>query len=398
MKNTIIISALFFFSFSPAQKFDLNEKCNNIKINEIQVLGTHNSYAQPVDPNVLTFAAPILNKLIEQYSEKMSEEQKAKMQEYHPNKMNFFEGLNYDHPNFREQLNANLRSLEIDVYHDPEGGRFSNPATYEILKQKGITNLAFHNKTGLDKPGFKVLHMADIDFRSHYPTFKDALTELKSWSDSHPDHSPVFIMIEAKDSGFPIFPNSTKVLPFDKAAYDALDKEIAIYLGINKIITPKQVQGKYKTLKEAVLHKNWPSLKDSKGKFIFLLLPGAAGTNSTKESPYLINNSLKDRLMFMQGERQDSFAAFLLLDNAIIRHDDIKKAVKEGYLVRTRSDIETYEAKINDKTRANAAFSSGAQIISTDFYKPGNAYHTDYYVTLPGNKEFNINPINTKCN
>ncbi len=67
-----------------------------------------------------------------------------------------------------------------------------------------------------------------------------------------------------------------------------------------------------------------------------------------------------------------------------VRQEDIRKYVEQGYLVRTRSDIETYEAKVNDTTRANTAFASGAQIVSTDFETPGNAYGTPYVVTLPG--------------
>ena len=34
--------------------------------------------------------------------------------------------------------------------------------------------------------------------------------------------------------------------------------------------------------------------------------------------------------------------------------------------------------------RADAAFASGAQIVSTDFEEPGNGYGTSYVVRLPG--------------
>lgn len=373
------------------------DKCQNIKINQLQVVGTHNSYAQPADPRVLELVTPIINGMMQKYSSSMSEEQKAKFKEYHPYGMDLKEGLNYNHPDFTEQLNANLRGLEIDVYYDPEGKRFSNPATYQILQAKGITDLAPMNTKGLDQPGFKVLHMADIDFRSHYPTLKDALTTLRQWSDKHPGHSPIFMMIEAKDSGFPIFENSTKVLPFDKKAYDELDEEIIKYLGKDKIITPKEVQGKYSTLKEAVTHHNWPKLKEAQDKFIFMLLPGSAGTLSSKNNPYLINGSLKDRIMFLSSEPDDSFAGFILRDNAIIRQKEIQDLVKQGFMVRTRSDIETYEAKINDTSRAKAAFSSGAQVISTDFFRPGNTYGTPYYVHPPQEKDYMNNPVNTSC-
>ncbi|MFM9726241.1 Ca2+-dependent phosphoinositide-specific phospholipase C, partial [Streptomyces scabiei] len=60
-------------------------------------------------------------------------------------------------------------------------------------------------------------------------------------------------------------------------------------------------------------------------------------------------------------------------------------------------DIETYEAKVNDMSRAKAAFKSGAQVISTDFYKPGNPYGTSYKVTLPEGVDYLCNPVNAKC-
>ncbi|ASK30256.1 hypothetical protein CEY12_09070 [Chryseobacterium sp. T16E-39] len=392
MKKYICAAAI-----TAAGIFHAQEKCKNIKINQLQVLGTHNSYAEPVDPKVLELAAPIIKNLMAKYDSSMSPEQKAKFQEYHPNGMDFHEALNYNHPDFKQQLNANLRGLELDVYYDPDGNRFTNPASYRVLREKGVKDLAPHNTKGLDQPGFKVLHMADIDFRSHYPTLKDALTELREWSDQHPQHTTIFIMIEAKDSGFPIFPNSSQVLPFTQKAYDELDQEIVQYLGKDKIITPKEVQGQFKTLREAVLHNNWPKAENSRGKFIFMLLPGSAGTKSTKDNPYLINGSLEKRLMFMESEPEDDFAAFILRDNSIVRQEEIKKMVQQGFMVRTRADIETYEAKVNDLTRAKSAFSSGAQVVSTDFFRSGNTYGTPYFVQPPRDKDYFLNPINGNC-
>lgn len=380
-----------------AALFHAQEKCKDIKINQLQVLGTHNSYAEPVDPKVLELAAPIIKNMMTKYESGMPSEQKAKFQEYHPNGMDFHEALNYNHPDFNQQLDANLRGLELDVYYDPDGNRFTQPASYRLLKEKGVKDLAPHNTKGLDKPGFKVLHVADIDFRSHYPTLKDALTELREWSDRHPQHTTIFIMIEAKDSGFPIFPNGTQVLPFTQKAYDELDQEIAQYLGKDKIITPKEIQGKYPTLREAVLDNNWPKVEKSRGKFIFMLLPGSAGTKSTKDNPYPINGTLEKRLMFMESEPEDNFAAFILKDNAIVRQKEIQKLVKQGFIVRTRADIETYEAKVNDATRSKAAFTSGAQVVSTDFFRSGNTYGTSYFVKPPQEKDYFLNPVNGNC-
>ena len=360
-------------------------------------MGTHNSYAMGVDKNVLAYASKIIDQMMPTMLESMPSDKIAQYKENHPNEVSFSEALNYQHPPFPYQLNAGLRSLEIDVYYDPEGGRFLNPASYMYFKNQGVKDLAPFKKEGLENPGFKVLHMADLDFRSHYPRFKDALLELKKWSDQNPAHVPIFIQIEAKGNGFPIFPNPTPVLEFDEQAFDDLDAEVVNVLGKEKIITPDDVRGDFSTLKEAVLNQNWPELQQSRGKFLFLLLPSTGGLAIA--SPYTANHpNLEGRIMFVQSTPDDNYAAFLLMDNAIMRKKEIQQYVKMGYLVRTRSDIETYEAKVNEYTRAEAAFSSGAQIVSTDFFQPGNNYQTDYYVKLPENKEFRPNPINTANN
>nr|WP_295867451.1 Ca2+-dependent phosphoinositide-specific phospholipase C [uncultured Chitinophaga sp.] len=371
------------------------QSLDKLRINQVQVLGTHNSYARPVDTAVLALIDPIFEKMGETYMKSMPAAQLAAFQEFHPNKVKMSEGLHYNHPPFDVQLDAGIRSIEIDVYNDPTGNRFNHPAAYQVLHKKGVTGLAPFDTTGLDKPGFKVLHMADIDFRTHYTTFKGALAAMRSWSDAHPGHFPVYVMIEAKDKGIPLFPGSAEVLPFDEKAFDALDQEVIAQLGKDKLITPDDVHGQFPTLREAVLAKNWPTVKAARGKFIFLLLPSTAGMNLA--SDYVKNKpNLEGRVMFMQSQPQDSYAAFLLLDNAIVRQQEIQQAVQQGFLVRTRSDIETYEAKVNDHTRAEAAFKSGAQVISTDFFRPGNGYGTPYFVTLPGGGEARANPVNAR--
>ncbi|MCW3467004.1 phosphatidylinositol-specific phospholipase C1-like protein [Chitinophaga nivalis] len=366
-----------------------------LKINQVQVLGTHNSYAQPVDSNVLAYIDPIIEKMAEGYMKMMPPEQLKSMAEFHPNKMKMSEGLKYNHPPFDVQLDAGIRSLEIDVYNDPTGNRFNDPAAYRELRKKGVTNLAPFSTKDLDKPGFKVLHMADIDFRTHYTTFKAALTAMRSWSDTHPGHFPIFVMIEAKDKGMPLFPGAASVLPFDEKAFDSLDQEVVATLGRDKLIIPDDVRGQFPTLREAVQAQNWPTVKAARGKFVFLLLPSMAGMNMT--SDYAKNKpNLENRVMFLQSLPTDTYAAFFLLDNAMVRKQEIQQYVQQGFFVRTRADIETYEAKVNDYNRANAAFESGAQVISTDFFRPGNGYGTPYVVKLPGGGEARPNPANAK--
>ena len=393
MKNTLLLAILAMTSLSAISEVELSNFKPDVKINEIQVLGTHNSYAQKVDPKLLQIVDPIFDKIIPDFIKRLTPEQMALFKEEHPYEIKMGEALSYSHPDLKTQLNEGLRSLEIDVNPDPLGGNFLDPAGYRVLKQKGVSEseLEPFDKTDLEKPGFKVLHIADIDFRSNCPTFKNCLTKMKAWSDEHPGHLPLYIMLEVKSDTIPILPNPTKITPLTEALFDDLDQEILSVLGRDKLITPDDVIGKYKTLNEAALHKNWPTVRESRGKFIFLMITA----NGPKSTALYLNGhpSLKGRVAFMRAMPGEDHAAFLLLDNATARKNDIQKYVSQGYLVRTRTDIETYEAKVYDMTMANAAFESGAQVASTDFPRPNNYYGTPYIVRLPGNQVARCNPI-----
>jgi hypothetical protein len=376
---------------APALAQESPDLSPDLKLNQIQVLGTHNSYAMPVDKRLLAIVDPILGRLMSDLGTRMPASMAALFKEEHPNDVKMSEGLSYEHPDLKTQLDEGMRSLEIDVNPDPKGGNFLDPAGYRVLREKGVTDLLPFDKTGLDAPGYKVLHMPDIDFRSHCPTFKLCLTQVREWSDAHPGHIPLFLVVEAKVSDIPIFPNPTRTVPFTPALFDDLDQEIVSVLGRQRLITPDDVRGAHATLNEAIRAGAWPTLKAARGKVVILMITatGEAATQGYLEG----HPSLKGRMAFVRAEPGQDHAAFLMFDNALVRADDIKTYVRQGYIVRTRSDIETYEAKINDMTRANTAFASGAQVVSTDFEHPGNAYGTPYVVKLPGGGVARRNPV-----
>ena len=66
--------------------------------------------------------------------------------------------------------------------------------------------------------------------------------------------------------------------------------------------------------------------------------------------------------------------------------------MKAGFLVRTRADADTAEARKNDPKRRDKAFASGAQMVSTDFPVAVPAVST-YSVQLPGGAAYRINPV-----
>ncbi|MDE8652025.1 Ca2+-dependent phosphoinositide-specific phospholipase C [Novosphingobium album (ex Liu et al. 2023)] len=364
-----------------AARMEAPQLPDSLPINRIQILGTHNSYSQGVDPHILRMIDQRLPSM-HTFLDQMPEDARKEFLLAHPNDVTMSEGLNYRHPSLAAQLDLGVRGLEIDVNADPQGGAYADPAAYRLLRQQGVRDLLAFDPAPLTAPGLKVLHMADIDFRSSCPTFRVCLTQMKAWSDAHPRHVPIFIMIEAKVQATPLVPRDTPVPPFTPATYDEIDSTILDVIGRDRVVAPDDVRGTYPTLEQAVLAGNWPSLGQARGKFVFLL---STATGRDGASGYLTGHpGLKGRLAFLDSAPGRDYAAFILNDNALENGAEIRDQVARGYLVRSRADIETWEAKANDMTRANAAFASGAQIVSTDFEQPGNGYGTSYVVRLPG--------------
>ncbi len=303
------------------------------RLNHIQIIGSHNSYKQAIDTSLFKL-------LIAQDSGAM--------------------GLEYYHLPLREQLDLGIRGLEIDVSHDPTGGRYQNPQGIVWAKQAGIYLPAHDTSKVLSQPGMKVLHVADIDFKSSCLTFKNCLNEIKSWSEEHPDHLPILITINTKDSGLNR-PGATKVLSFSATALDSLDAEVLSVFPSEKLITPALIKGQASTLREAVLKNGWPILNAVKGKIMFIL-------DSPEETTRTYISKGTDRPLFVNVEEESPHAAFFILNDPIEQKVLIQSLLKKGYMVRTRSDADTREARNGDYTRWENAKASGAQLISTDYY------------------------------
>ena len=208
---------------------------------------------------------------------------------------------------------------------------------------------------------------------------------------------PLFVNVEAKsDAPSDILPQInylTKSIPYTAELCDDMDEEIKSVFGndLQKVITPDKVRGNYSTLREAVLAGNWPTLKEARGKIIFIMQGGA-------ETLYKAGHaSLQGRAMFVYANPSSDEAAFVIRNNSTGSFTDIQQLVAQGFIVRTRTDAGTKEARSGDVTDRESAFNSGAQIISTDYYKPdsraGTPGWTDFQVQFPNGELARINPI-----
>ena len=327
----------------------------NLHLNDILTVGTHNSYHAGLTDKVMALvkgAAP-----------------KA------------WQGLDYVHGPLADQLNDGARALELDLAYDPVGGRYAHPAGARIA---GLPDDPAY-VAEMSKPGLKVLHIQDIDYRSVCITFVECLTIIRDWSRAHPDHVPILITMNTNDEKTRV-PGGVDELPFDEAAYDALDKEIASVFSPRELITPDDVRGDYPTLREAVLKHGWPTLGAARGKFLFALDEGSRHIAAYRGA----RRTLEGRILFVNVDENQPDSAYLTLNE---HADDARIAadVKAGFIVRTRADADTLEARSNDVTRRDDAFRSGAQYVSTDYMRPDTRL-SGYQARLPNGAIAVCNP------
>ncbi len=338
MKQFFLI-LIFFSSFNSKSQTVIND---TTRLNHYKVLASHNSYKKNPNPKVIKF----LSKFKKQLGPSNDPEQ-----------------MDYGHLPLPQQFDEyNIRGIEIDVNYDPKGGLYRKRKVNKL-----ITGLRQKVKDPLMKqPGFKVLHIADVDYETNYLTFKQVLNELKMWSAAHPNHTPIFVNIESKgfnpgdESGFLRFLGFKRALQFNEDAFRALDKEIFDVLSADNIFQPNDLKANFPNIKERLNQQGWPLLKDCLGKIIFIL----EGNNQD-----LYEKSGVNRPMFVYNRPNGENTAFVVKNDPIGNEQEIE-LLTHKYIVRTRSDAGTLEARANDYKRFNAAIKSGAQIISTDYYKP----------------------------
>ena len=105
-----------------------------LRLNHLQVVGTHNSYHLAPEPAVLKAIGARAN------------------------------GLDYTHRPLTYQLETlGVRQFEIDVYADPKGGYYARPRVTDL--GPGLEHVPMPGPE-MNEPGLKVLHVPQVDFRS----------------------------------------------------------------------------------------------------------------------------------------------------------------------------------------------------------------------------------------
>jgi len=286
-------------------------KCNSslyLPINKLQLKGTHNSYKMKPKFNFWMMG---INTLIPD--------------------------LQYEFDSLALQLDNNVRHFELDI-HFGDSNRILN------------------------------YHLPEIDKQTRCRCFIRCLQTIKTWSDQHANHLPIFVALEIKDGwwiedykAYLNTPGENELQLIEKYILsvwwngDAVD---------NRIFMPDQLRGNYTSLNAAVRACGWPSVNEMRNKIVFTILETDEVRSAYTETPH---ESLENRLMFTlpngnNNRMFDKDVAMGKFDSSLKDLKAIKEHVAAGFFIRTRG------VTVTDQSikRLKAAAMGGAQLISLD--------------------------------
>jgi hypothetical protein len=181
----------------------------HLRVNDVQVLGTHNSYHVRPDRQLLPE-----------------------------------EPADYAHPSLDVQLAQGIRSLEIDVQNGP-----TFPVYHSIIVDQG-SNCATLAVC------LKVVERWSRAHPGHVPLL--LFVELKQLP---------FSSNSALEQVIDKFDVANQFTPWDAGALDRLDAVVRHAFG-KDLVTPDQVRGRRASLRDAITRSGWPTLGATRGRVI----------------------------------------------------------------------------------------------------------------------------------
>jgi hypothetical protein len=247
---------------------------------------------------------------------------------------------------------------------------FTHRPLDEQLGAQGVRQFELDLNIDAFEERFEVYHFLRIDEETTCRLLVDCLRDLKGWSDDHPAHHPIAVMLEIKDGFDPAYADRF---------FELLEAEILSVWPRERLVTPDVVRGGDATLAEAIATRGWPALGELRGKALLFLLDEGEHRRVYTHG----DASLDGRLAFATVDLGAPYAAVHKIDDPVAGAADIAAAVAAGMLIRTRIDRVGDTGPEVDPDLFDAALGSGAHFLSTDV--PDTA--------LPGGAPSRCNPV-----
>ncbi len=285
-------------------------------------------------------------------------------------------------PNLDDVLRINhlqLRGTHNSYHVEPQfpvspSHEYSHPPLDKQLEDLGIR--AFELDLHLHDGELRVYHLSFVDEVSTCDTLPICLKLVVDWSAEHPRHLPVIVWLEVKDQfgGDPVDDLSI------------IDDVVRAAVPTGQLLTPDDVRGDYPTLREALDGPGWPTLADSRGKLLFVLLNGGlaqdyAGGDGTLAGQALFPRADEDTML----KPWAGFTKAGVGDTEKILAASVSRVLIAGNTCNADESAGTCEKDLLNGLK------NGLTMVMDDF--PGPVESTDYYLRLPNGALARCNPL-----
>lgn len=186
---------------------------NDLNLNEIQYLASHNSYKKK---------GPAIGKFFVGLGDSFDEAN----------------ALKYGYKNFTDQLESGIRSFEIDIRYR--------------------------------KDTFELTHVPLVDPSSQAVNFELLLDELMLFSTNQEHHIPIIILVEIKTDWMMLDPSLQDIKTDELKLLDEILKDKLK----DRLFSPSDMVSDQEILRDKIMNEGWPSVSELLNKFIFILHPG----------------------------------------------------------------------------------------------------------------------------
>lgn len=282
--------------------------------------------------------------------------------------------LTLEHAQFKGTHNSYHQKplIPFDPSHN-----YSHAPLADQLAAQGVRAFELDVHEGFN--GFEVYHIAVIDDVASCDTLTGCLGEIKIWSLAHPQHLPVVVWIELKDS--------TGGTPIDAGDLDTLDAKIRGVLDEGHLFTPDDLKGDAPSVRDA-LADGWPALASMRGRVLVVLLNVDDDRAEAYTSGY---QHLDGRAMFVRATP----AQFAMPWTAIAKlgadeHAAVAAAHAAHLLIATNT-CGAGESDAECSADLAAAEAAGIHMLKDDF--PAKVDGKGYWLDLPDGNPARCNPV-----
>ncbi len=247
------------------------------------------------------------------------------------------------------------------------------------LQDQGVRQLELDVHWDSDLLAFTVHHIPLADPGTTCATFKECLTIVKAWSDAHPGHQVLYMLVEPKD-------DQDQEWETIVGHYTDLDNEILAVWPRERLVVPDDVRGTWATVAEALKNDGWPTLGSTRSKAFFILLDNGAH----RDNYLALHPNSEGGIFFLRGDGGEPWCGVIEHGNSFRDSAAVTADVAAGYLERTAADS-VGDTDAANRQAADAALTLGAHIISTDFPVPTTP--GAYWFDLTGGTPSRCNPV-----